>query len=295
MKLFAKRKRTVDAKAKSRCETFQSDKQVEELLIQDPSTWNAKQRRMINRYQDRKATEATETLTGATDGEALIKETIDRNEAKRQSKVSSDDGIRLPDEGNDEAVSESKELGDLDIESTGDDNTGATNIKDENNGVDDELQLLLDKINSKQRRKISRSVERGELSPADAKKEAQTVLAESIPKEASRPSQDIDLDKPEPHADGSPKKKRRRKGGEIDLSKLSPEERLRREDQRRRQQEAADRAARAPSGHSHPLNSERRRANRRKPKWSRKQAVAVGNEHDSSGYHMRRNQDVVVK
>ena len=108
-----------------------------------------------------------------------------------------------------------------------------------------------------------------------------------------------------------PKKKRRKGGAVVDLTKLSPEERMRREEQKRLQQEAAkarevDRAGiismstTATSGvstgkskqHKHPLNSERRRANRRKPKWEPKSSssahAAPPNEHDSSGYHMRK-------
>jgi hypothetical protein len=64
MKIFAKRKRkTVDlegpsTEAKNEKAVvdrvlFQSDKLVEELLKKDPTTWNAKERRMVKRYQDR--------------------------------------------------------------------------------------------------------------------------------------------------------------------------------------------------------------------------------------------------
>jgi hypothetical protein len=52
MKIFAKRTK-VAAPAAAESKLFQSDKIVEELLQNDPSTWNAKQRRMIKRYQER--------------------------------------------------------------------------------------------------------------------------------------------------------------------------------------------------------------------------------------------------
>ena len=55
------------------------------------------------------------------------------------------------------------------------------------------------------------------------------------------------------------------------------------EEQRRKQKEAAQRRARGDKkdGHRHPLNSERRRANRRKPKW--KKDLKATNEHNASG------------
>jgi hypothetical protein len=64
MKIFAKRKRKTvdlegpsteaeDEKAVVDRVLFQSDKLVEELLKKDPTTWNAKERRMVKRYQDR--------------------------------------------------------------------------------------------------------------------------------------------------------------------------------------------------------------------------------------------------
>ena len=75
------------------------------------------------------------------------------------------------------------------------------------------------------------------------------------------------------------------------MSTLPPEERLRREEQRRLQKEAAERRARGEHvtpGHKRPLNSERRRANRRKPKW-KKSNPEFKNEHHSSGYMVRKH------
>jgi hypothetical protein len=92
-------------------------------------------------------------------------------------------------------------------------------------------------------------------------------------------------------------KKKRRKG-EVDLSKLPPEERLRREDQKKKQKEAAERLARGEDktpGYKHPLNSERRRANRRKPKWKNAPKIVAKkpfngekHEHDTSGFQVRK-------
>ena len=67
MKIFAKRTRkqpSADSGGDGD-RRFQSDAIVEEqLLKQDPSTWNAKQRRLVKRYQDRHR--APETVTGST-------------------------------------------------------------------------------------------------------------------------------------------------------------------------------------------------------------------------------------
>lgn len=95
-------------------------------------------------------------------------------------------------------------------------------------------------------------------------------------------------------ADGGKKKTKLK-----DLSHLPPDERARREKQREMQQEAADRRAAGDVLTRHPLNSERRRANRRKPgragkiakmKKESKEKQQSGNvslTHDSSGYTMR--------
>lgn len=69
------------------------------------------------------------------------------------------------------------------------------------------------------------------------------------------------------------KKGKRQKSSEENLP---VEERLRREEQRRLQKEAAEKRAQGlvhEQKHRHPLNSERRRANRRKPKWAKRQLL----------------------
>ena len=125
----------------------------------------------------------------------------------------------------------------------------------------------------------------------EVKKEAQNVLGINDKK----PDKKRDVEKMEvPTEDsqsGAKKTKKRQKV--VDWSKLPPEERLRREEQRRLQKEAAERQARGEDktpGYKHPLNSQRRRANRRKPKWKNvsKQAMHENNDHDSSGYLHRK-------
>jgi len=91
------------------------------------------------------------------------------------------------------------------------------------------------------------------------------------------------------------KKKRKWK----DLSNLPPEERERRERQRIMQMEAAVRRANGDTDNTrHPLNSERRRANRRKPGRTGKIALLKKQsklkqeylrEFNASGFHMRRS------
>ena len=77
---------------------------------------------------------------------------------------------------------------------------------------------------------------------------------------------------------------------------MPPEERARREKQREMQKEAAERRASGEVLTRHPLNSERRRANRRKPgkagkyalyKKQMKEKQENVKEFNAGGYHMR--------
>ena len=116
----------------------------------------------------------------------------------------------------------------------------------------DSLQLctkLPDKINSKNKRKLTRQWERD--------RDAEVVHQEALKL----------LEEMKPAA--SPPKVEEQKNSKklkADWNHLTPEERLRREEQRRLQQEAAKRREQGVvlggQQHKHPLNSERRRANR---------------------------------
>ena len=141
---------------------------------------------------------------------------------------------------------------------------------------------MLDKLNSKQRRTLVRALERKEKDLETVRSEAKSLLGLDSGKESKTT---------ETSAESPPKKRKRSQS--ADTSRLPPEERLRREEQRRLQKEAAEARANGTTGtasmkkkHKHPLNSERRRANRRKPKWEAGRPAI--NEHDSSGYHMRK-------
>lgn len=160
-------------------------------------------------------------------------------------------------------------------------------------GKDHEIWSVLDKLNSKQKRTLSRKLERlGKSVLEEIEQEANKILDEIIPVVV-----DLKRDNIEGSSDAiEPKKKKQKKG--PDWSKLPAEERLRREDQRKKQQEAAERKARGEDikpGHKRPLNSERRRANRRKPKWAPKAPTGAPDiktykqEHHSSGFLVRKN------
>ena len=160
---------------------------------------------------------------------------------------------------------------------------------------DHEIWSVLDKLNSKQKRTLSRKLDRlGTAVLDEVEEEANKILDQTIPMETpvvvdpKRPAESVSSEQPT--------KKKRKK--QADWSSLTPEERLRREDQRRKQQEAAERRARGEDikpGHKRPLNSARRRANRRKPKWEKKAPTdrpAIGSykqEHHSSGFMVRKN------
>lgn len=153
------------------------------------------------------------------------------------------------------------------------------------------VEELLATLNSKQRRKLSRRLEReGDSCLEEVKAEAGKLLNE--PAEGSAAAASPGSKDATPSAAG---KKRKRRRGPADLNGLTPEERLRREEQRKMQKEAAEERERGEGtapGHKHALNSERRRANRRKPKWAPKQTFGGTNpdkvEHNSSGFNHRK-------
>jgi len=91
-------------------------------------------------------------------------------------------------------------------------------------------------------------------------------------------------------------KAKKKKTKMKDLSHLPPEERARREEQRKMQQEAAERRQAGEVLTRHPLNSERRRANRRKPgragkiallKKETKEKLEGMRSYNAGGYTMR--------
>lgn len=156
-----------------------------------------------------------------------------------------------------------------------------------------EVYKLLDKLNSKMKRTLSRKLEReGATALDEVQSEAAKILGgPSEDKESKK--REVESSEKDSDAAGPSKKKRKK---EVDWSNLPPEERLRREEQRKKQIEAAERRVRGEDktpGYKHPLNSERRRANKRKPKWKNGSSTSgtsppVKNDHDHSGFLHRK-------
>jgi len=396
MKIFAKRKKTpvkssgaktspIDELSNSSRSTFASDPVVEDLLKnKDPSEWNSKEKRLIKRYQDRKAKEGELEEGAVVTGVAKEKETTtevkdDHQEEKNGSETGSDsessnsgsdsgsDDDNDASEKNDAAnVDESYEMKDenneelpgneehtLDLESVLDPSslealnskqrrkltrmlasggtaavaqvvqeasviargdvasskptTESTDTKiDKNNanadttakhteGASDREQVeeMLKTLNSKQRRKLSRRLEReGDSCLTEVRAEAEKLLNDTANSSEADKAGSSDNNNG-PTASGNKRKRRR---GPADLSGLTPEERLRREEQRKIQKEAAearDKGEDKTPGHKHPLNSERRRANKRKPKWTPKSnnmggAIPEKVDHNASGFRHRK-------
>ena len=326
MKIFAKRSKKGKASSAEKDVLSEADKQVMELLKMDPSKLNAKQRRMLKRHEERGKTDktadaATDEVEKEKDG-ATVEDSKNEKEESTEDSGSDSDGSDA-DEDNNSSSSDSsddeneesapstdkkaekteekqnekeEEKNDTTIAETKTDATEEKSSSKSGGALDiDEVKKMLESLNSKQRRKLTRRLEReGDTALEEVRAEAVKLLAEGE-KNPATPAAAAAAAKKE-----TPTKKRKR-GKPVDLSSMTPEERMRREDQRRKQKEAEERRnlpGYSNKKHKHPLNSERRRANRRKPKWNRKLQPQqpnnggyqgeVGNGHDTSGYHMRR-------
>lgn len=328
MKIFAKRKRKAapagtTASAKER-DSFASDPIVEELLTKDPKEWNSKERRMIKRYQDRKA----ESLEANSDGihKPEESESVEKGKEKFEEDAPNED-INSKIEGNDSDDDDDESSSDSDgegptekiahtqpseatTEKVGGNDETATPAKwtdeptaadekteEEDGGVkvnpEHEVYKLLDKLNSKMKRTLSRKLERqGATALDEVESEAKKLLGGSTDAKESKKRGSGDVEKKSGTEENQSNKKSKK---EVDWSNLSAEERLRREEQRRKQNEALERRANGEDktpGYKHPLNSERRRANRRKPKWKNgtpsSGVKVVKNEHNYSGYAHRK-------
>lgn len=165
---------------------------------------------------------------------------------------------------------------------------------------DHEIWGVLEKLNSKQKRTLSRKLDRMGISVLEeVEEEANKILDKCMPIESDSKRTNAEAastDKNVSNETTEPKAKKRKK--KPDWSSLPAEERLRREEQRRKQQEAQERRSRGEyikPGHQRPLNSMRRRANRRKPKWAPKTTSGAPDisdykrDHHSSGFLHRKN------
>jgi hypothetical protein len=326
MKIFAKRKRTTVPAGGSPVpstpqirNSFASDPLVEELLKKDPKEWNSKERRMIKRYQERKVeSEQDAAVPPHQDGVVEEENIADQAEQINQDEIGSSDNDENANDhdsngtsdsedkqinGDDDLVPTSTELQEYPFEATitSDEASKEKIVKEvnENDGGEidpsHEVYKILEQLNSKTKRTLTRKLERCGLTVLDeVTKEAKKALAGSTETSTVDSKKRAADDKNNSgDMEGKPTKKKSKT--EVDLSSLSAEERLRREEQRRKQQEALERRARGEDktpGYKHPLNSERRRANKRKPKWTSGSGAGskgVKNEHHHSGYLHRKH------
>lgn len=342
MKIFATRKKRKPVTTRTH---DKSDPIVEELLKKSSSEWNAKERRMVKRYHERKAKESgdetsnepisiTEEKTekgnlkhAREDEDEVENGSEDNNKCEESSEQdvncyedsNNDDSIDTTrnDDDSDNTTNETKTI----VENTqtlkneapndvmDDASLAAQKIDDaDGDGMvnkDHRIWKVLDTLNSKQKRTYTRKLNRMGSSVLDeVEKEVQSILDGTMDKKESDQSTEslavktninhkstrTEIQRVASTDALQPNKKKQKKNG-SDWSSLPAEERLRREEQRTKQLEAAQRRARGEAiapGHKRPLNSARRRANRRKPKWNNKSTVMTEKqEHHSSGYHHR--------
>ena len=262
--------------------------EMETLLNMDYEKLNSKQRRLVRRYKERSGDDDHDDVV--VDGKKSVD--VD-NSAVGGGDVVETEGEEVNIDGKVETIHKKAEPKTSMTDTTEPDKSTAMN--------DNEKELLtkLEGLNSKQRRQFLRQLRNDNPNNVDIDKleeEAKRIAERNIQesKDTERQSQtpkkeeakQIDTTKPPSSSSSSSKKKKKPK----DLSHLTPEEIARREKQRQMQIEAAERRARGEdlnNGHRHPLNSERRRANRRKP--ARKAQSNARKEFNSVGFQMRKS------
>jgi hypothetical protein len=249
-------------KAKKNSSNEINGDEMETLLKMDFEKLNSKQRRLVRRHRERSGEDLTEMNVAAG------------------TKNDADDN---KEEDNNKEPTEDKDI-------TRQSETGAGKSNDTS---EKELLTKLSGLNSKDRRKFLRQLKTNNPQNFDIDKleeEAKRIAERNI-RDSKEEKVTLKRSEPKQPAPTPISKKKKAK----DLSHLPPEEIARREKQRQLQIEAAERRARGEdtnNGHKHPLNSERRRANRRKP--ARKSQVVnmkggAKREFNSVGYMMRKN------
>ena len=282
-----------------------ADEEVQRLLAMEPSELNSKQRRILKRYRAR-----------SNISDEVFAEEADNN---RDVETKAAKDTAKPDEEKEPEVKPEQNSGEQSSEKEGGteppkDNDDETN---EDEGAADDGKSLAEQLkglNSKERRKLLRKLRRDDPEKiaesgalAEAEDEAKKI-AEQNRKEQEEQSKkrkrEVDEEKNATNGNGDQQagtEKKKGKKSKVDWSTLTPEERARREKQREMQQEAKRRREAGEVDETrHPLNSERRRANRRKPGRAGKIAALVRGErakkkegvlaaYNASGYTMRRN------
>ena len=236
---------------------------IEELKALDPATLNAKQRRLLKRSQERDSSEIE-----IEEQKLNEKGKDDKNEKNNNENSAKQERVVEDKSSNDVRTDES--TCEVQIEPSTE-----TTLTESTDGLTEEQVKMLEGLNSKERRKLKRQFER-----------------EQLDSNVSTGSQNDII-----NASEAPKKKSKKV---KDFSHLPPAERERREKQREMQRLAAEQRANGDATnklHAHPLNSERRRANRRKPGKTVKMAMMrqeakerrIGMaQYNAYGYNMRK-------
>ena len=281
---------------------------IDELKQKDPKDLNSKQRRLLKRLMER---------TGGSENSNECDKNI-QQKSKGTNEFPKVESSGLHHDKEKVFVNHDTDENDVILEKSEDEkeacaklkkdgiNTNVQNLREsDGNAVEcaDSVALklqerdtehLLQNLNSKERRKLKRQLEREQQ---EAKRED---TGEKTVNNLEQCSKEKSLLNESPLSEMPRKKKRTVK----DLSHLPKEERERREKQREMQKLAAERRAmntNQNSKHAHPLNSERRRANRRKPGKSLKMAIMrkeakerkIGlGQYNAYGYNMRKIKNI---
>jgi len=251
---------------------------LEEILSKDPSTLNSKERRILRRYEERSGGEK----------KIIVEDDSKVNAAEKEADVCGGGSNTLEEVTEVEHNTQNNEIVNVEekeemcaLESSNikknsplqkpmqPETEETKQVLVQNNASAESLIDQMKDLNSKERRKLLRQLASSSSKDllAVAEKEAHSIaeknrLVEKA-KHQDEKSNEGKLKEEEEIKGEIPKSKKRKL---KDLSHLDPAERLRRETQRKMQQEAAERRASGEQDLTrHPLNSERRRANRRKP------------------------------
>lgn len=278
---------------------------IQTLLAMDPSTLNSKQRRLVRRHQEREGIEDTNAVESA--------ETVAASASTPQVQIAAQgtrDNQSVNSLANGDESSKITNCNQQEVSSA------ATTSAAAAAATTTDMLAKLEGLNSKDRRKFLRqlrssiggNIDESVIAAAEEqarkvaeRNEQEAVHTNAISSKASKASTAKISNDKSPRSDhtdtvdqSKPNPKRRKKNP-INLDDLDPDERKRREAQRMMQKEAADRRASGLVDPSrHPLNSERRRANRRKPGkaakivQAKKEQLAERGKFNAVGYQMRK-------
>lgn len=263
---------------------------IEKLLAMDPSTLNSKQKRILRRHHERE---------GLNQDEETVQE---KKETEQPQSSTNDDASTEPSNS-----TQSQHIEKIEIKTPSNESEESSlkvNIA--------EIEKKLHGMNSKERRKFLRELashdsEHSKMMLAKAQEIAKKIAEENEIKHTTskeNTNQTVQLNEEQSKKNDlvtmtaeNPTSTKKRKRKLADFSDLPPEERERREKQRQMQQEARIRRENGEEDLSrHPLNSERRRANKRKPGKTgkiaryikeKKQKQQALNEYNAGGYYIR--------